>query len=86
MTLNELIDRLQELVEDDEANGERDVRIAYQPSYPLQSTVRGVCTSADAHDYSDSDESDADDCIYVVEGHQHRDRPYAPHGAFEAAS
>jgi hypothetical protein len=78
MNVNELLEALQDIVSEDESNGERQVLLATQPNYPLQSTVRGVCTSAEAHDGEDPD-----DCIYVVEGNQVYDRPYAPHGAFE---
>jgi hypothetical protein len=83
MTLNELIEALQDIALEDELNGERDVRLATQPNYPLQSTVRGVCTSREAHDDPDDPDDDPDDCIYIVEGFQIRERPYAPNGAFE---
>jgi hypothetical protein len=87
MTVNELIEALQDLIQEDEENGEREVLLAYQPSYPLQSTVRGVCTSEEAQEESErSDDWYGDpECVYIVEGSQHRERPYAPRGAFEAA-
>lgn len=42
MNVNELIEHLQGLVEQDEANGEREVLGAHQRSYPLQERIGGV--------------------------------------------
>lgn len=91
MTLSAMIERLQDIVDENEANGEREVYLAYQPHYPLQSTVRGVCTSEEAQneDY-ELDEIPVghhhdSGAIYIVEGHQVRDMPYAPRGAFNVA-
>jgi hypothetical protein len=89
MTVNELIERLQECVDEDEANGEREVLLATQPSWPLQYHVRGACTSEEAHEYDEPDEDNVSgdpECVYIVEGGQHYDRPYAPRGAFDAAA
>jgi hypothetical protein len=77
VTLNELIERAQEMVEQDESLGEREVYFVYQRSYPLQSTVRGLCTSEEA--------DNEPPVIYVVEGSQVRDHPYGPRNAFDVA-
>lgn len=35
MTVYELLERLQELVDEDDANGEREIHILHQPSWPM---------------------------------------------------
>lgn len=84
-TVADLIARLEELPEDAE------VRIAFQPSYPLQFALRGV---ADSHDVADWDldepspKSDEDArIVWLVEGnHPSDDSPYAPSAIWDAAS
>lgn len=50
MTLNELIEKLQGLVEDGDAKGDEEVLFAHQPNYPLQCGVGGPVV------FSESDE------------------------------
>ena len=87
MTLNELIERLQEAAED--GFGESEVRLAFQPRWPLQFEVAGVSTPNDASRSKGEPDEEPDDVasvIYIVEGnHPHDDSPYAPSWAFAAA-
>lgn len=50
MTLNELIERLQEVAEN--GHGEKEVLVAIQPNYPLAVELEGV---ADPNDLEDED-------------------------------
>lgn len=85
MTVREL----KEVLED--FNDDAEVRIAEQPSYPLQSTIRGCCTDREARErdeeeYGEGNEpGGSDDIVFIVEGSQVYDTPYAPRGAFDAA-
>jgi hypothetical protein len=88
MTVRELIERLDN--EDQDAT----VRLAYQPSWPLQSSFRGVIASSElqpdpedpeAADFS-SYKGSAAEVVWLVEGSQNRDgSPYAPRTVFEEA-
>jgi hypothetical protein len=64
MTLNELIERLEELRDDLEISGNSPIKGAFQPNYPLTASVHAVTTLideegnarifialGDAHDY-----------------------------------
>ena len=60
MTVNEMIERLQEAAEG--GFGECEVRLAFQPSWPLQFTVAGIATPDDesrAHGEPDEEPDDA---------------------------
>ena len=87
MTLNELIERLQEAAED--GFGESEVRLAFQPKWPLQFEIGGVATPDDESrggGEPDEEPDDASKVVYIVEGsHPHDDSPYAPGWAFAAA-
>lgn len=78
MTVNELIERLQEAEEN--GLGECEVRLATQPSYPLQSTVGGVTLPED-----DPDDDATMPVVYIFEGQHPDDTPYAPGWAFDGA-
>lgn len=85
MTLEELIERLQDLVEDG-VDPSAEVRIAMQPSWPLQSTVRDVFPSDDlmVDDPDDEPEDEtASPVVWIVEGSQCHENPYAPRQVFE---
>ena len=91
MTTAELISRLQ----DADPDGEKEVRFAYQESWPLQSSVRGAVAGAEVQDedaeYEEDEErkerleSKYEDIVFVVEGSQVSDDPYAPREVFELA-
>ena len=87
MTVNEMIERLQEAADD--GFGECEVRLAFQPSWPLQFQVGGVATPDDesrAADDPDEEPDDASRVVYITEGsHPRDDSPYAPAWAFAAA-
>lgn len=84
-TVADLIERLQELPED------AVVRIAHQPTYPLQFALRGVADSREVADWDEDEPSThADDetvIVWLVDGdHPHDDSPYAPSAIWDAAS
>lgn len=84
MIVREMIERLGEYDQDAE------VRIASQPSYPLQSTVRGVCSMDEVREYSTDDLDDSnspeENVVFIVEASQVYETPYAPRDCFEVAS
>lgn len=83
MTVNELIEQLQEIAED--GYGETDVRLAFQPNWPLQFEV-GRVTAPDEAGEGHPDEESAEEpvpVVYIAEGgHPHSGSPYAPGWAF----
>lgn len=87
MTVNELLERLREAA--DEGFGECEIRLAFQPTWPLQFTVAGIAAPNDesrAQGEPDEEPDDAASVVYVVEGgHPADDSPYAPAWAFAAA-
>ena len=86
MKVNEMIERLQEVAES--GFGECEMRLAFQPNWPLQFTVAGIATPDDeSRDLGEPDEEpdDAATVVYIVEGgHPYGDSPYAPAWAFAA--
>jgi len=70
-TLDELIQLLEE--KRDQVGGEAIVRIAEQPSYPLQSSIAGVVSSDDIA-YIKEEQP----IVWIAEGSQCRPDPYAP--------
>jgi hypothetical protein len=87
MTVNEMIERLQEAVDD--GFGECEVRLAFQPSWPLQFEIGGVATPDDesrATSEPDEEPNGVSSVVYITEGsHPRDDSPYAPSWAFAAA-
>lgn len=86
MTLNDLIEQLQDLVDEFPALGDRDVMIATQPSYPLTAVID--CVSLVDND-DDEDDEDAEDGLGIVWiatseiGSHSSVSPYAPRAAWE---
>ena len=67
MTVNEMIERLQEAADD--GFGECEVRLAFQPNWPLQYTVAGIATPDDesrAQGEPDEEPDDAASVVYLV--------------------
>lgn len=65
---------------------EAEVRIATQPSWPLQSSVAGLISSEELPEDEDNDPNanPEDGVVWIVEGQQCREpSPYAPRGVFE---
>lgn len=87
MTVNEMIERLEEVAEDGYGNCE--LRLAFQPRWALQFTIGGIATPDDAsrgQGEPDEEPDDAASVVYIVEGeHPGDDSPYAPAWAFTAA-
>ena len=77
MTVNELVERLQEVADD--GLGECEVRLATQPSWPLQYSVGGIATPDDTVEVPETP------VIYLVEGNPIHESPYAPDWAFTTA-
>lgn len=74
MTVNELLEQLTEIAE--AGNGDLEVLLASQPSWPLAATIRGVVE--EDSDFSD-DSMDEEKVVWLVEGSSPRHRgPYAP--------
>ena len=53
MTVSEMISRLERIREEE---GDLEVRMTYQPNYPLQSHIRGIATSSEIADAKFEDE------------------------------
>lgn len=86
MTVNEMIERLQDVAED--GFGECELRLAFQPNWPLQFTIAGITIPDDesrSMGEPDEEPDDAASVVYLVEGgHPTDDSPYAPAWAFAA--
>ena len=86
MTLSDLIEQLQDLLEEFPALADRDVMIATQPSYPLTAVIDCV-SLVDSDD--DEDDEDAEDGLGIVWiatseiGSHSSVSPYAPRAAWE---
>ena len=78
MTVNELIERLQEVAED--GLGDSEIRLAFQPNWPLQFDIGGLAVPDD----SDEETPEAP-VVYLVEGDSIHESPYAPGWVFAAA-
>jgi len=83
MTVEELRDRLEELVE--AGHGEHEVMIVTQPNWPLRFTLAGVASTTE-HDAQEDDASDEQAVVYLVEGGHPNGNPYGPRWAFDEAS
>jgi hypothetical protein len=87
MTLSDLIEQLQDLLEEFPALGDRDVMIATQPSYPLTAVID--CVSLVDSEDADEDDEDVEDGLGVVWiatseiGSHSSVSPYAPRAAWE---
>jgi hypothetical protein len=74
MTVNELIEALQEFVDMDEEYGELEVRLATQPNWPIRGSV--AATTVATHD--------GQRYLWLAEGGVGYDEnPYAPRTAWE---
>jgi len=78
MTVAELIEPLQEAADD--GLGECEVRLAFQPNWPLQFHVGGIAVPEES-----DDEAPETPVVYVVEGTPIHESPYAPSWVFGAA-
>lgn len=74
MTVRELIDRLEEMLEDGVCTDESNVLLMTQENWPFENEIDGLCTrieaaEADREDDDDSDAGGADD-VFICEGRQ----------------
>ena len=65
MNVQELILHLQELVEQDESNAEKQVKLAMQPQWPFEYSINGVVQIT----VKDREENEKD-MVYLEEGRQ----------------
>ena len=75
MTLNELIERLEEYK--DELGGDAEVRLMTQQNWPFENSIYGLASGAEINDYDEDDEDGGDDddasedaVLFIVEGQQ----------------
>lgn len=81
-TVREIHKALAQLI--DQGMGDSELRLAIQPSYPLQELVEGLWFDEEA--LADFElHCDTPPTVYIVSGGQDHDSPYAPREAFENA-
>lgn len=73
MTLNELIEQLQDIVDQNPELGEENIKVAQQPSYPLASTIANVTV------IEDDEDEDSEPTVWIA---LREARDYAPHEAW----
>jgi hypothetical protein len=86
MTLSDLIEQLQDLLEEFPALGDRDVMIAQQPSYPLAAVIDCVSLVDNDDDEGDEDAEDGLGVVWIATseiGSHSSVSPYAPRAAWE---
>ena len=83
MTVNELIERLQDVAE--EGLGDREIRLAFQRSWPLQFTVGGIAIPDTDSGEPEGGQDHTPPVVYIAEGSHPDDSPYAPRWVFETA-
>jgi hypothetical protein len=86
MTLSDLIEQLQDLLEEFPALGDRDVMIAQQPSYPLTAVIDCVSLVDNDDDEGDEDAEDGLGVVWIATseiGSHSSVSPYAPRAAWE---
>jgi hypothetical protein len=86
MTLSDLIEQLQDLLEEFPALGDRDVMIAQQPSYPLTAVIDCVSLVDNDDDEGDEDAEDGLGVVWIATseiGSSSSVSPYAPRAAWE---
>lgn len=78
MTVQELIDSL------DKYDPDTEVRLAMQPTWPFEYSIKGVCSSMDVpgEDGEEISTEDETEIVYIAEGSQ---LAYANKNIFEAA-
>ena len=72
MTINELIERLEEYRDD--LGGETDVRLMTQQNWPFENGIVGLASREEINDAADDDEGTDDESqepvVFIVEGEQ----------------
>ena len=82
MTLNEMIERLEEYR--DELGGDCEVRLMTQQNWPFENAITGLASGAEINESDDDDDAcvEEDAVVYIVEGSQLK---YGSKRAWEAA-
>jgi hypothetical protein len=86
MTLSDLIEQLQDLLEEFPALADRDVMIATQPSYPLTAVIDCVSLVDSDEDEDDEDAEDGLGIVWIATseiGSHSSISPYAPRAAWD---
>jgi hypothetical protein len=86
MTLSDLIEQLQDLVDEFPSLADRDVMIATQPSYPMAAFVDCVSLVDSDDDEDDEDAEDGLGTVWIATsevGSNSKVSPYAPRAAWE---
>ena len=70
MTINELIDRLEEYR--DSLGGDAEVRLMTQQHWPFENEISGLASGEEINDACDGDDDDVDEdaVVFIVEGQQ----------------
>jgi hypothetical protein len=70
MTLNELIERLEEYK--DELGGEAEVRLMTQQNWPFENAITGLVSGTEINESDEDDDACVEDdaVVYIVEGTQ----------------
>ena len=70
MTINELIDRLEEYR--DALGGDAEVRLMTQQNWPFENEITGLASGEEINDACDGDDDDTDEdaVVFIVEGQQ----------------
>lgn len=82
MTLGELKERIEDLLDSGDATEESEVLLMTQENYPFENAVVGVCTRQDIEDEDDDEEDGDSQDVFIVEGRQLR---YGSKAAWEVA-
>jgi len=86
MTLNDLIEQLQDLVEEFPELAEADVMVAQQPSYPLTAVIDCISLVDSEDEDEDEDISGGLPTVWIATseiGSNSKVSPYAPRAAWE---
>ena len=70
MTINRLIELLEEARELSPEGGSTKVRFMSQPEWPFEYSIRGVALKSECQEESDSVPEDEEEIVYLVEGQQ----------------
>jgi hypothetical protein len=68
MTINELIERLEEYRQ--EIGGDAEVRLMTQSNWPFEYDIMGLASAAEMRDLADHEDVTDADVLYIVEGKQ----------------